>query len=93
MNSKRKELEVVAKELLEKEIIFQSDLERLIGKRPFAAHTTYQAFTNANGSVEDQEKESGEKEAEAKNAKNIASKKSEEVEPKLNEPTDLTEEN
>jgi len=29
-------LEVIAKELLEKEILFQSDLERLIGKRPFA---------------------------------------------------------
>jgi len=39
-------LEVIAKELLEKEILFQSDLERLIGKRPFAAQTTYQKFTN-----------------------------------------------
>jgi AFG3 family protein len=42
----RVHLEVVAKELLEKEIIFQSDLERLIGKRPFAQQTTYQKFTN-----------------------------------------------
>jgi AFG3 family protein len=41
-----KELEIVAKELLEKEIIFQSDLERLIGKRPFEKETTYQEFTN-----------------------------------------------
>ena len=39
-------LEVIAKELLEKEILFQADLERLIGKRPFAAQTTYQKFTN-----------------------------------------------
>jgi cell division protease FtsH len=46
LNSKREELEIVAKELLEKEIIFQSDLERLIGKRPFEKQTTYQAFTN-----------------------------------------------
>ncbi len=42
----RDHLEVIAKELLEKEILFQSDLERLIGKRPFAAQTTYQKFTN-----------------------------------------------
>ncbi len=35
LSGKRKELEIVAKELLEKEIIYQSDLERLIGKRPF----------------------------------------------------------
>lgn len=42
----KKELEVIAKELLEKEIIFQNDLERLIGKRPFEKQTTYQAFTN-----------------------------------------------
>lgn len=40
------ELEIVAKELLKKEIIFQSDLETLIGKRPFEKETTYQAFTN-----------------------------------------------
>jgi cell division protease FtsH len=39
----------VAEELLQKEILFQSDLERLIGKRPFdqkptlAAETTEQA--------------------------------------------------
>lgn len=43
---KKKELEIVAKELLEKEIIFQNDLERLIGKRPFGKQTTYQAYTN-----------------------------------------------
>ncbi len=42
----REHLEIIAKELLEKEILFQSDLERLIGKRPFAQQTTYQKFTN-----------------------------------------------
>jgi cell division protease FtsH len=42
----REHLEVIAKELLEKEILFQSDLERLIGKRPFEKLTTYQEFTN-----------------------------------------------
>jgi len=42
----RQHLEVIAKELLEKEILFQSDLERLIGKRPFEKLTNYQQFTN-----------------------------------------------
>ena len=46
LSEKREQLEIVAKELLEKEIIFQNDLERLIGKRPFDKQTTYQAFTN-----------------------------------------------
>jgi cell division protease FtsH len=32
---KRIQLEAVAQELLQKEVLFQSDLERLIGKRPF----------------------------------------------------------
>ncbi|HXA02690.1 MAG TPA: AAA family ATPase, partial [Cytophagaceae bacterium] len=43
---KQAQLEIVAQELLKKEIIFQSDLETLIGKRPFEKQTTYQAFTN-----------------------------------------------
>lgn len=52
----REHLEIIAKELLEKEILFQSDLERLIGKRPFAHQTTYEKFTN--GSTTDK-KENG----------------------------------
>ncbi len=47
--SKREELEVIAQELLEKEIIFQTDLERLIGKRPFDELTSYQE-SQQNGS-------------------------------------------
>ncbi len=46
LSDKREKLEIIARELLEKEIIFQSDLERLIGKRPFEKQTTYQAFTD-----------------------------------------------
>lgn len=45
LKDKRKELDIIANELLDKEIIFQADLERLIGKRPFEHQTTYQAFT------------------------------------------------
>jgi AFG3 family protein len=33
---KKTELEAIAKELLEKEVLFKDDLERLIGKRPFS---------------------------------------------------------
>jgi AFG3 family protein len=51
----REHLEVIAKELLEKEILFQSDLERLIGKRPFAGQTTYEKFTNGTPEAEKKE--------------------------------------
>ncbi len=51
----REYLDIIAKELLEKEILFQSDLERLIGKRPFAGQTTYEKFTN--GTPEPEKKE------------------------------------
>ena len=46
LSKHQNELEIIAKELLEKEIIFQADLERLIGKRPFEHQTNYEAFTN-----------------------------------------------
>lgn len=48
---KRAELEILAQELLQKEILFQSDIERLIGKRPFEHLTAYQTYTN--GSTKD----------------------------------------
>ena len=35
LTEKREQLEKIAKKLLEKEILFQNDLEKLIGKRPF----------------------------------------------------------
>ncbi len=53
----REHLELIAKELLEKEILFQSDLERLIGKRPFASETTYQKYTNGQVDSSNVEKE------------------------------------
>ncbi|MCC5921713.1 MAG: ATP-dependent zinc metalloprotease FtsH [Cyclobacteriaceae bacterium] len=53
---KRDALEIIAKELLEKEILFQSDLERLIGKRPFDKKTTYQAFTDKKNPDQEEEK-------------------------------------
>ncbi|NIJ52007.1 ATP-dependent zinc metalloprotease FtsH [Dyadobacter arcticus] len=49
---KREALEVLAKELLEKEILFQSDLEKLIGKRPYEKETSYQAYINRRSNEE-----------------------------------------
>ena len=53
----KEHLEILAKELLEKEILFQADLEKLIGKRPFEKETTYQAFTNKKDLKEGMEAE------------------------------------
>lgn len=57
--SKKKELEILAQELLKREIIFQSDLEGLIGKRPFENPTTYDAFTNGVANEEEDKSEEG----------------------------------
>lgn len=56
LEEKKDKLEILANELLKKEIIFQSDLERLIGKRPFDKPTTYEAYTKN----EDDENENAE---------------------------------
>lgn len=50
LSKHKNELEIIAKELLEKEIIFQADLERLIGKRPFDHQTNYETYTNGTSS-------------------------------------------
>ncbi len=63
LKHKGKELEILAKELLEKEILYQVDLERLIGKRPFNQQTTYEAFIEDEGK---REKVAEEKEAKIK---------------------------
>ncbi len=42
----REGLEKIAQALLQKEIIFQTDLEELLGKRPFDTRTTYDEFVN-----------------------------------------------
>lgn len=57
LSKHRVHLDVIAKELLEKEILFQADLERLIGKRPFEKETNYQEFTNGTGKYERQAQE------------------------------------
>lgn len=45
-------LEKLAQKLLEKEILFQTDLEELLGKRPFDTRTTYDEFVNGATVIE-----------------------------------------
>ncbi len=46
LTDNRDGLEKLAEKLLEKEILFQSDLEEILGKRPFDNRTTYDEFVN-----------------------------------------------
>lgn len=55
IREKKDALEKVAQALLEKEVIFQNDLETLIGKRPFENQTTYQAYMEATRPAENGE--------------------------------------
>ena len=59
LTDKRDGLEKLAEKLLEKEILFQSDLEEILGKRPFDNRTTYDEFVNGSKSEtpEEQPKE------------------------------------
>jgi cell division protease FtsH len=67
IQEKHDQLEILAQELLQKEILFQSDIERLIGKRPFDHKTTYDIFVNGEDAPE------GEKELETTNSEPVAS--------------------
>ncbi len=49
LTEKREGLENLAQKLLEKEILFQADLEEILGKRPFDNRTTYDEFVNGTG--------------------------------------------
>lgn len=65
LSDKQDKLEIIAQELLVKEVLFQNDLERLIGPRPFEQLTTYQEFTrNEDRKAADLEAANAKKEAE-----------------------------
>jgi cell division protease FtsH len=51
---------------LQKEIIFQSDLEELLGKRPFDTRTTYDEFVNGDDETKEKvvEEEKGQEQPE-----------------------------
>lgn len=65
LSEKREQLESIAKELLLKEILFQQDLERLIGKRPYDPKHSHEGLSE-NGTLigESEIIDSNEKEAE-----------------------------
>ncbi len=48
LSEKREQLENLAQELLRKEILFQYDLESIIGKRPFEHKTNYENYMEGN---------------------------------------------
>lgn len=56
LKDKKEELEIIAQTLLEKEIIFQSDLVKLIGERPFDKPTTYETYTRSEEELPKEEK-------------------------------------
>lgn len=52
LSSKKAELEKLAQELLRKEILFQYDLENIIGKRPFTHKTNYENYMDGEKTSE-----------------------------------------
>lgn len=55
LSAKRKELENLSQELLRKEILFQYDLENLIGKRPFDHKTNYENYMDSDSTAKEVE--------------------------------------
>ncbi len=96
LKEKKDDLEKIAQELLEKEIIFQSDMERIIGHRPFAQQTTYEAYTNgqaadkAKKEAENAKEENQETDA-ATEIENLKSSVKEEVEKEEQKGEDTSE--
>jgi cell division protease FtsH len=83
----RDDLEKIAQALLEKEIIFQSDLEELLGKRPFDTRTTYDEFVNGDGAENAEETENAEVAEETENAEEKDVVVAEQIPDILNEDT------
>jgi AFG3 family protein len=62
LTEKREQLESIAQQLLQKEVLFQNDMVRMLGKRPFESDTTYAQFMHGiqhgtNVKVEDKTEE------------------------------------
>jgi cell division protease FtsH len=74
LTEKKDKLEILAQELLIKEVLFQNDLERLVGPRPFEQLTTYQEFTR-NEDRKAAELEAKEAEAEKAAAEEVPAEK------------------
>ncbi len=52
LKERRKELDILAAQLLEKEVLLKSDVERLIGKRPYAEIDDFKAINGKSGKDE-----------------------------------------
>ena len=86
LNHHKDALEILAQELLAKEIIFQSDLEKLIGKRPFTSQTTYEEYTSGQLEKNIAERQEAQREQDAKEEAEIAEKNNAATEQKTTEP-------
>ncbi|MEY3412518.1 MAG: hypothetical protein RIQ70_1206, partial [Bacteroidota bacterium] len=87
------QLEILAQELLAKEILFQSDLEKLIGKRPFTSQTTYEEYTSGQLEKNIAERQTAQRELEAKEEAEIAEKNNSSIADKVAETTPENTEN
>lgn len=81
LTDKKKELKILANQLLEKEILFQSDLETLIGKRPFEHQTTYEAYTNSTDEEDTDDEKKTEKAEDVKPTEPVAEETTASAEP------------
>jgi cell division protease FtsH len=72
LKSKQDKLTILAEQLLQKEVLFQSDLEALVGPRPFEQLTSYQEFIK--GETEKKRKDAKDERDLAEEKKNAPAK-------------------
>jgi cell division protease FtsH len=51
LTDKKQQVEILAKQLLDKEVLFQSDVEMLIGKRPFEERKLLDVVAHENSEL------------------------------------------
>jgi cell division protease FtsH len=80
LSDKKDKLTILAEQLLKKEVLFQSDLEELVGPRPFEQLTSYQEFIK--GETEKKRKDAKDVRDLAENEKNAPKKVAAKPKPK-----------